>query len=103
MTSLMYSISNEEFKELVANSCSINDVSKKLGYSNTHGNTNALFRKRCAELNISYEHFCGVGRIKRTFENVFCNESTVDKTTLRKWYAEGQYTEYKCAICGINT
>lgn len=84
MTSLMYSISNEDFAQLVRNSVSINDVCQKLGYSNTHGNTNNLFRKRCKELDISYDHFSGKGRVKRTFENVFCENSTADQTTLRK-------------------
>ena len=29
-------------------------------------------------------------------------DSTADQKTLRKWYIEGDYTPYKCAICGLS-
>jgi len=40
---------------------------------------------------------------KRTFENVFCENSTASQHTLRKWYKKGNYTEYKCSICGLES
>ena len=38
--------------------------------------------------------------MKRTEENTFCENSTVDQKTLRKKYFQGNYSEYKCSICG---
>ena len=72
MSSLMYSISNEDFAILVQNSYSMSDVARKLGYNNVNGNTGALFKKRCKELSIDYSHFSnGVKillRINRLYE-----------------------------------
>ena len=38
--------------------------------------------------------------IKRTAANVFIENSTADQKTLRRHYFAGEYTEYKCSICG---
>ena len=27
--------------------------------------------------------------------------STINQKTLRRWYKKGNYTEYKCSICGL--
>ena len=103
MSSLMYSISDEDFIILVQNSYSMSDVARKLGYNNVNGNTGTLFKKRCKELNIDYSHFSnGKNKIRRTEENIFCKDSTANQQTLRSWYKKGEYSEYKCAICGIN-
>ena len=103
--SMMYSNSDEDFKKLVANSYTITEVCKNLGYRNVHGNTGKLFRKRCEELNIDYSHFNPYksrGRIVRTEENVFCLDSTADQETTRRWYKKGNYSPYICSICGID-
>ena len=38
--------------------------------------------------------------VKRNPENIFIKNSTASQTTLRRWYEKGNYTEYKCSICG---
>lgn len=104
MSSLMYSLPDDVFIKLVENCYSASEAIREIGYSGNRGSTTKLFNKRCDELNISREHFTGMkrGRIKRTIENVFCLNSTVDQTTLRKWFFDGEYVEYKCSICGIS-
>lgn len=106
MNSKMYSCSNEEFIELVKQSNTAEEVKKALGYTNCGGNTNRLFKKRCKELKIDTSHFDPIksrGHIKRSFDNVFCKNSTADQETLRRWYLKGEYSDYKCSICRINT
>lgn len=39
--------------------------------------------------------------IKRTFDNIFIKNSTVCQKTLRDHYYKNHFTEYKCAICGL--
>ena len=60
-------------------------------------------QSRLDKYNISTAHFNkGISRgIKRTVENVFCKDSTASQKVLREWYKKGNYTEYKCSICGL--
>lgn len=105
MDSILNSYSKEQLQIIVKESTSINEALRKAGYVYTAGTNHDLFRKVCAEKGIDYSHFTGQKKdtIVRTQENVFCKDSTASQTTLRKWYLKGQYTEYKCAICGIST
>lgn len=77
------------------------EVAKKLGYKGG-GYNGEIIKKRCNALNISTDHFTGVGKnaIKRSVENVFIKNSTASQAVLRRWYEKGNYSEYKCAICG---
>lgn len=103
MNSLMYSVSDKEFQEVVKQSSSKKEVCQKLGYTNYNGNTTALFKKRCKELDVDYSHFGNLrNRIVRTEENVFCKDSTASQQTLREWYLKNNYNEYRCSICGIS-
>lgn len=101
----MYSVSNEEFLELIRRSSSIKDVVFSLGYNSNSGETNLLFHKRCEELGIDWKkefRTKNCNKTKRTEENVFCEDSTADQATLRAWYVKGEYSEYKCSICNIS-
>lgn len=105
MASLMYSISDEAFLSLIRRSSSLKEVCQVLGYNHTGGEVNILFNQRCEELGIEWKKELrtkNYNRIKRTFENVFCENSTVDQSTLRAWYLKGEYTDYKCSLCGID-
>ena len=94
--------SDEEFKEIVATSSNMTEISLKLGYAAKSGSNYERIRKRIDSLNLSTEHFSlGHKRlVKRSPENIFIENSTADQKTLRKWYKDGNYTEYKCSICG---
>lgn len=99
----MYSLSDDEFKKIVNESTRYKEVYKKIGYRNSAASTKKLFDKRCKELNISIDHFeLPKARVVRTFENVFCKDSTADKETVKLWYTRGNYSKYKCAICGMD-
>ena len=104
MSCLMYSVSNEQFLELIRRSSSIKDVLIRLGYTNDAGENNLIFHKRCEELGINWKEELrtkNYNRVKRTETNVFCKDSTADQGTLRAWYLKGRYSPYECSICGI--
>lgn len=101
----MYSVSDKEFLELIRRCSSIKEVVRILGYNNDAGVTNQLFHQRCNELNIDWKKELrgkSYNKTVRTIENVFCEDSTADQTTLRAWYLKGEYSEYQCALCGIS-
>ena len=102
MKALLDTYSNEEFIQIVKQSNSMSELSKKLGYSSKSGDSLARIRKRIDELQISTEHFSLINRrpMKRTEENVFIENSTASQKTLREWYVKKQYTPYICSICG---
>lgn len=95
-------LSKEELEEIVKSSRTLQEVLKKIGYSSVSGANRNTVQARLDKYNISTEHFTkGVSRgVKRTEENVFCKGSTASQKTLREWYMKGNYTEYKCSICG---
>ena len=95
-------LSKEELEEIVQSSRTLQEVLRKIGYSSVSGTNRQTVQSRIDKYNISTEHFTkGVARgIQRTEENVFCKNSTASQVTLRKWYIKGQYSEYKCSICG---
>ena len=89
----------EYINKIVAESNSFSEVLRKLELSKSGAMVKYL-KDYLNELNISVEHFGKYGKTIRTFENVFIKNSDVDQKTLRKWYFEGKYSEYKCSICG---
>ena len=91
----------EELELIVKESQNYQEVVKKLGY--TAIPNNETVKNRINLYNIDTSHFTGqTGNsiTKRTFENVFCKDSTASQHTLRNWYLNGKYTPYECAICG---
>ena len=92
--------SEEELREIVENSFSVNEVIDKLGYATHSGGSHDTVKKRIELYNIDISHFGSIKGIKRTEENVFIENSTASQATLRRWYKKGNYTEYKCSICG---
>ena len=95
--------SNEDFSLIVANSSNLLEVAKKLGYTSHSGDNGVRIRKRIDALGLSTEHFSLVNKrpLKRCPENIFIKDSTADQKTLRKYYLEGNYTPYRCSICGL--
>ena len=99
--SILSNYSDEEFTKIVNESISYKDCLYQLGYNSYSGSVVNLIKNRIKELNLSIEHFRPNTLVERTIENVFCENSTANQTTLRRWYKEGNYTAYKCAICGL--
>lgn len=94
--------SKEELEQMVQESVSYRELAKKIGYVSI-GNNGDTIKSRLEKYGISTEHFTGLARDKqvRNVDNIFCKESTASQSVLRRWYIEGNYTEYKCAICGL--
>jgi len=72
-----------------------------LGYNSFSGKTLANLKLRIQSLNLSISHFTSnTNPTKRSVENIFIENSTAAQKTLREWYYKGNYSEYKCSICG---
>ena len=91
----------EQLTKLVAESTSFNDLIPKLGYNTRSGSNHNTVKNRLDKYSIDYSHFGNLNRIKRNEENVFIKNSTATQRVLRHWYEKGNYTEYKCSICGM--
>lgn len=90
-------------KEAANKSCSYAGVLRKIGVKDEVGSAvYAHLQARLEELKIDVSHFTGKaeGRVVRTFDNIFCENSTVDQDTLRKHYRKLDYIPYECAACG---
>lgn len=92
----------EELQEIVSNSRTLQEVLKKLGYSSVSGANRKTVQSRLDKYNISTEHFTkGVSRgVARVSENTFVKDSDASQAVLRRLYLKGNYTPYKCSICG---
>ena len=99
--SILSNYSDEEFALIVSESISYKDCLYQLGYNSYSGATINLVKDRIKQLNLSTEHFHINTPIKRNEENIFVENSTANQATLRRWYRKGNYTEYKCDICGL--
>ena len=92
--------SEEELRQIVLNSTSMKQVIDKLGYATHSGSNSSTVKARLEKYNIDISHFTTIKGIERNEENVFIENSTASQATLRRWYKKGNYTEYKCSICG---
>ena len=91
--------SEEEIKNIIKISTSLKDFARKLGYTHSpSGATLNLLKDKIKDYDTS--HFGTIKAIKRSENNVFIKNSTASQHTLRNWYIKGQYSEYKCSICG---
>ena len=100
---LIDTFSNDDFTKIVAESKSMAEICRKIGYAAKRGANQTRDRKRIDELKLYTDHFNISNRrpIKRCPQNIFIENSTADQKTLRDWYLKGKYTEYKCDICGL--
>lgn len=91
----------EELKELVEKSTSMRQLMGFLGYQNRGANHKTV-KKRLEKYGISIEHFTHLAQNVevRNEENIFIKDSTASQAVLRRWYIKGEYTKYKCSICG---
>ena len=91
----------EELEQMAQQCMSMRSFAAMLGYKST--SCFKTIRNRCKELGISLDHFTGVAKdtTKRNPENIFIENSTASQAVLRRWYAKGNYTPYKCSICGL--
>lgn len=106
MASKVYSVSDEKFREIVANSFTYSDILRALGLGTRGGSSTDILKRRIAELNCSIEHFSrsGSGKyVKYPLEEIMVeNSSYASIASLKKRLVNEGILEYKCAICGIS-
>lgn len=79
---------------------SLKEVLLKLGYKTANGGNTKTLRRKLDLYNIPYNHFCSVNRNTHlTMDDVFCANSNVTQTVLRKWYIKIYGEGEKCSIC----
>lgn len=100
--SILSDYSDLEFSKIVAESSSLTNCLYNLGYNASSGSVSQLVKQRIVQLDLDISHFSNnsFNKVKRTAENIFIENSTAVQSTLRRYYKNGNYTEYKCAICG---
>lgn len=101
MSALIDQYTEEELRNLVAESNSRAEVIRKLGYSTEHGSNYKTVNNRIKKYNIDTSHFKPCKNIKRNPENVFIKNSTAAQAVLRRLYFKMNYVEYKCSVCGM--
>lgn len=98
---LIDNYSEQELRDLVKQSQSYRDLTLKLGYSSDGGNGYKTVQNRVQKYGIDTSHFQEHHARTRSVDNIFIKDSTATQAVLRRWYLKGNYTEYKCAICGL--
>ena len=100
--SLLNSYTKEEMQQIASISNSWRDFSRKLGYNSNSGDLKLQIQKKVEEYDIDVSHFKSVNpnSIERNEDNIFIENSTANQSTVRRWYLKGEYSEYKCSICG---
>ena len=100
--SLIDEYSADEIRKIVEDSTCYREALLRIGYCTTSGRNTDTLKKYLERHNISTSHFRIIGNCRRVSdEEVFCKDSKVAQSTLRKKYTRLQSADYKCAICGL--
>ena len=98
---LLDTYTDEEFIAIVKSSTSYSNLCLNLGYKSKSGDLINRIKVRFKQLNLTEKDFKIGIKVKRNIDNVFINNSTADQKTLRRWFLNGGYVEYKCSICNL--
>ena len=105
--SKVYKVSDDEFKEIIANNYSYSDCLRALGLKTRGGSSTDLLKQRIKELNCSIEHF-NRGKNSSTYKKYTTDEILVENSlytntaNLKKRLVKEGILQYKCACCGIS-
>lgn len=105
MPSKVYSVSDEEFKNIVQNAKSYSDCLRALGLTPRGGSSSDILKKRIQELNCSIDHFHNdksqSSRAVYSLEEICVeNSSYANISRLKTRLIKEGKLEYKCACCG---
>lgn len=92
-----------ELKQLIEKSTSLKDLARNMGYTHgASGDTIKKLRKKVERFDTShFKTSNGGGNFEQLQdEDIFQKDSIVANKTVRKHYKDGNYSEYKCSICG---
>lgn len=90
----------EQIEEWVSQSTSAREVLLRMGRSANSGSNTLALSVYLRENNIDTSHFAARST-PYTPKEIFIENSTATQSVLRKYYSKGNYTAYKCAICGL--
>lgn len=105
--SLVYSVSDEIFVDIIDAASSYSSCLKKLGLGTVGGQSTAILKKRIKELNLDTSHFkvtAGGSIPRRSFEEILVENSTYqNRASLKRRLLASGLLEYKCYECGISS
>lgn len=92
---------DDELRQIVAESTSFVEVQKKMGYSSKSGTIQTTLKKVFEEKNIDYSHFKGHAWNKRLskYEDSLTDFGTHSWSSIKEKIFEER--EYRCECCGI--
>ena len=108
MVSKVYELTDEEFQTVIKKSQSYAECCRKIGYSDKGRYGSDQIKKRCAELNISTEHFSSVASMLKAAQKYTLDEILIENSSyknisrLKLRLINENRLEYVCAICGNN-
>lgn len=107
--SKVYLISDEEFKQIVANANSYSDCLREIGLETCGGSSTNILKRRINELQCSTEHFSKKNNpaykqphgAQYTLDEILVeNSSYSNSTRLKERLVRENKLEYKCSFCG---
>lgn len=96
----MNQISDSDFEDIVKESFNINEIINKAGFSCVSGASQKIILDRIKKQNLDISHFKTSKNNKWKDKEIFVKNSLASQSVLRNHYQKGNYTEYKCSICG---
>lgn len=105
--SKVYQVSDEEFRQIIAENCSYSDCLRALGLGTKGGSSTDVLKRRINELNCSTEHFNRgqSNNVHATYtldEILVKNSNYTNIASLKKRLLKEKRLEYKCSCCGIS-
>jgi 5-methylcytosine-specific restriction endonuclease McrA len=106
--SIIWSISSQEFKELVSRSNTIADILRYFGMNNKGGNHHTV-KRRAKDENIDLSHIT-LGKSankgkrftpKKTDEEYFCVNGTTNRSSIKSRIIRNNLIPYECVECGL--
>ena len=83
----------------VINECnSISDVLRAVGLQN-QGDNHKTAKRYLKEMNLPIPKGSGGSQTPYTYEEIFCKNSRVHRSTVKTWILHGTLIDYSCAIC----
>ena len=92
--------SKEEICDIIYNCDSFASALKQFGVSSTSSVNRIVLSQYVKDNEINIDHFAQPV-LRRTPSDIFIEHSTAAQSTMRRYYKRGEYSEYKCAICGL--
>lgn len=98
--SVIYQVSEEEFRNIICRSNSYSDCLRTFGLSTGGASSRTALKRRIKELGCSVEHF-HAHRERPLSTLLVKHSSVVSLDSLKRRLLKMGYLEYKCAKCGI--